>query len=622
MFNALIPKRRPLAVQVEHLPPGDVAQLPGRLPAFMWFFLRQAGPLLALLLVVQAGLAAVEISVPWLVGSFVDAFTGELAREAKLARIRELVIVAAVVLMMRPVLLFVSLPAHFMNFVARFAQMVRRQCHRYVLGHGVRYFQDDHAGRIATKIAQTGDDLRDLAISAISAIWFCLSFLLLALWLVAQANLWLVLPLVAWIAGYIVVLRVTIPRIKGRTGAYADARSRAVGRMVDIYTNIITAKLFARDRAEDDHVRAALRDSADRGEWAQRPVAWTVFALWALNTALLISLMGLSAWLWTLGAVSAGTVAMTLPMANTLSGMSDWIMWELNMAAERVGTIEDGMHTLAVPHEVVDPPGAPRLQLTEGGHVRFEDVRFHHGQRESVLDGVTLDIPAGRKVGLVGRSGAGKSTLVKLLLRFHDVDGGRITIDAQDVRAVSQESLRRHIGMITQEPGLLNRSVADNIRYARPEASEAAVIDAAQRAHADGFIRELCDARGNTGYAAVVGEHGVKLSGGQRQRIALARVILEDAPILVLDEATAALDSEVEAAIQAEMDHLMRGRTVIAIAHRLSTIRHLDRVVVMDRGRLIEDGAHAELLAREGFYARLWRMQTGDRLTADAAPSA
>jgi len=599
-------------IRVGQLPPGDVDGLPHRVGPFMRFFIRQAWPLLLAVMALGAAVALLDVMIPYLVGRFVDVLTSDLPDAEKQEQIWWLLGIAVFVLAMNPLLHAVQIPLQFRLFIGRFSNIVRRQCHRYTLGHSVSFFHNDYAGRIANKIAQTGRSLREFINGFIGAVWYVATFALLALWLMLQANPWLLVPMGLWMCGYFIALGRTVPRVKTLSANASDQASRVVGRLVDIYNNITTAKLFARSRDEDGYVLAALRDSTRALTRLVTTIGKLVFTLHTLNAALLISLLSLSVWLWGRGNLTVGSIAMVMPLANQITGMAHWIMWEVTDMFENLGTVEDGVHTFARPRHVLDRPDAGELVIRPGGgEVVFDHVTFHYGKGGGVIEDLNLTIPAGQKVGLVGRSGAGKSTLVSLLLRFHDLEGGSIRIDGQDTAAVTQASLRRHIAMVTQEPSLLNRSIRENIRYGRADATEEEVIEAARRAHAHEFITELQDAYGNRGYDAVAGERGVKLSGGQRQRIAIARVILENAPILVLDEATSALDSEIEAAIQEEIGSLMEGRTVIAIAHRLSTIQRMDRLIVMDEGRVIEDGHHEELLAANGHYARLWRMQSG-----------
>jgi len=449
-------------------------------------------------------------------------------------------------------------------------------------------------------------------------VWYILVYGGGAVILLASNDARLSIPVLLWFAGYAVLLRYFVPRLRTRSRRMSDTRSALTGRVVDSYTNIATVKLFARPRDEDEFVRAAVDDLTDAHRGQVRLTTLLNLCLAVLNATMVVGTAALAIWLWNDGRVAVGTVAMALPLTWHIAAIAGWVAQNITTIFENIGVVQEGMRTIAVPRQMPDRPDAVALQVTRGA-VRFEGVRFGYGTAKGVLHGIDLSVAPGERVGLVGRSGAGKSTLVNLLLRFYDIEAGRILIDGQDIAQVTQESLRAHIAMITQDTSLLHRSIRDNIRYGRLQASEWEVRRAAAQAHAIEFIEGLEDWYGRRSFDAHVGERGVKLSGGQRQRIALARVILKDAPILVLDEATSSLDSEVEAAIQEQLDSLMRGRTVIAIAHRLSTIARMDRLVVLDQGRIVEEGTHAQLLARGGTYARLWQRQSGGFTDVDAA---
>jgi ATP-binding cassette subfamily B multidrug efflux pump len=436
-----------------------------------------------------------------------------------------------------------------------------------------------------------------------------------AIIMTASADAWLAAPILVWFVGYLSLLRYFVPRMRDRSKLTSEARSSLMGRIVDSYTNILTVKLFARPRDEDNYVRDAVEHHTGRFIAGQRLTSMFGTLLAALNGVLVASSGALALLLWRYGKVEVGAIAMVLPLTFQLTNMSRWIAFQVTEIFEEIGVVQEGMITIAQPLRLTDRAGAAPLAVREG-HLVFDDVRFGYGREVGVLENFSLDVQPGEKIGLVGRSGAGKSTAVNLLLRFFDLEGGRILIDGQDVSRATQESLRAQISVVTQDTSLLHRSIAENIRYGRPHASDAEIVRAAKLAHAHEFIEELEDWKGRRGYDAQVGERGVKLSGGQRQRIAIARVILKDAPILVLDEATSALDSEVEAAIQQSLGTLMEGKTVIAIAHRLSTIARMDRLVVLDRGHIVEQGTHNELLARNGHYAALWRRQSGGFIDA------
>ncbi len=431
----------------------------------------------------------------------------------------------------------------------------------------------------------------------------------------------LAIPMLLWIAGYAIFLSYFVPKLRDLSKVSSEARSAVMGRVVDSYSNILTVKLFARTRDEDAYVRESVEKHRVRIANRMRMITGFMLTLTMMNALLLVGTAGISVWLWTRGDISPAIVATALPLVWQIANMAGWVSWEVSGIFENVGTVQEGMETLAVPRTMLDAPLSRELAVSSA-EIRFEGVRFSYGRAAeagvpAVIDDLSLHIRAGERVGIVGRSGAGKSTLVNLLLRFFDIESGRILIDGQDVREVAQESLRAAIGLVTQDTSLLHRSIAANIRYGRPEATQAEIEQAARQAQAHEFILQLRDYKGNTGYEAHAGERGVKLSGGQRQRVALARVLLKNAPILVLDEATSALDSEIEAAIQEQLESLMQGKTVIAIAHRLSTIARMDRLIVIDAGRVIEQGSHAELLALDGHYAMLWKRQSGGFLAAD-----
>ena len=492
-----------------------------------------------------------------------------------------------------------------------FPMRMRWNFHRLMLGQSMAFYAEEFAGRITTKIMQTALAVRDALFTTTDVVIGMGTYMITILLLTAGFDVRLMLPFLLWAIAYALACWYFVPRLGQVSKAQANARAAMTGRITDAYTNIATVKLFSHTQREAGFARAAMDEFRATGYAQMRLVSQFEIANQVLMVALILGAGGLSLWLWMQGQVGIGAVAAVSAMALRLNGMSHWVMWEMTSLFESVGTIQDGINTLSRPRAVVDAPDARRLEVTQG-EVRFEDVRFaYRSDAAPVIEQLNLTIRPGEKVGLIGRSGAGKSTLVNLLLRFQDVQAGRILIDGQDVRGVTQDSLRQHIGMVTQDTSLLHRAMRDNILYGRPDASDAEMIAAAERAEAHDFILQLSDREGRTGYEAQVGERGVKLSGGQRQRVAIARVMLKDAPILVLDEATSALDSEVEAAIQRSLHTLMEGKTVIAIAHRLSTIAALDRLIVLDKGQIVEQGTHQQLLARGGLYARLWQHQSG-----------
>ncbi len=491
-----------------------------------------------------------------------------------------------------------------------FAMRLRWNFHRQMLAQSLAFFQDEFSGRVATKVMQTALATRDVVMLLTDIMVFIVIYFATMLTLVGSFDVVLLIPFVLWLGLYLLALRWFVPRLGKVAQAQADARSMMTGRISDAYTNITTVKLFSHARREAGYVRGAMQEFMGTVYGQMRLVTGLEVTIHLLSIALTLGTTGGALWLWSQGQVGVGAVAAATAMALRLNGISHWIMWEMASLFENIGTVQDGINTLSKAPTVVDAPGAQALQVRQGD-VRFEAVRFAYGGQRTVIADFNLHIRPGEKIGLVGRSGAGKSTVVNLLLRFHDLEAGRILIDGQDIAQVTQDSLRAQVGMVTQDTSLLHRSVRDNLLYGRPDAGDEAMKAAAERAEASEFIAALTDPKGRSGYDAHVGERGVKLSGGQRQRVAIARVMLKDAPILLLDEATSALDSEVEAAIQTSLYRLMEGKTVVAIAHRLSTIAAMDRLIVMDEGRIVEQGNHAELLAAGGLYARLWAHQSG-----------
>ena len=507
------------------------------------------------------------------------------------------------------------------TLAGNFPMLLRWNFHRLMLAQSMHFYQDEFAGRIATKVMQTALAVRDAWIILAELLVFVVIYFVTIMVMLGGFDMWLLLPFTAWLALYGVALWVFVPKLGQVAKAQADARSLMTGRITDAYTNIATVKLFSHARREASFARSAMQEFLGTVQQQMRLVTAFEIVNHALSMALIASTAGVALWLWMHGAVGVGALAAATAMALRLNGISHWVMWEMAALFEHIGTVQDGINTLSRPHAVLDAPDAKPLSVSRGD-VRFEQVSFAYGGTRRVIDDLSLHIRPGEKVGLVGRSGAGKSTVVNLLLRLYDVEGGRVLIDGQDIAEVTQDSLRAQVGMVTQDTSLLHRSVRDNILYGRPDANDAAMIKAATRAEAHEFIQGLADPAGRTAFDAHVGERGVKLSGGQRQRIAIARVMLKDAPILLLDEATSALDSEVEAAIQVSLYRLMEGKTVVAIAHRLSTIAAMDRLIVLDRGRVVEQGDHRSLLAQGGLYARLWAHQSGGFLGEEAEDDA
>lgn len=496
------------------------------------------------------------------------------------------------------------------TLMGNFPMSVRWMAHRYLLNQSYGFFQNEFSGRIATKVMQTALAVRDTVMKLLDVMLFVAIYMVTALILVASADPRLCIPLIIWLFFYIIVQRYFVPKMKKIAMVQADARSLMTGRIVDSYTNIITLKLFSHSNRESAYIRDGMSEFLNTVHPQMRLVTKLNICLWALNMSLVFSTAALGIYLWFNGSITPGAIAIVMSLAIRLTSMSHWILWEISGLFENIGTVQDGINTLSVPSKVNDKPNAIALNVNRGDII-FDSVNFSYNTNEAVFENLNLQIPAGEKVGIVGRSGAGKSSLVSLLLRFYDIQSGAITIDGHNIEGVRQESLRSNIAMVTQDTSLLHRSVRENIMFGRPEATEKEMVVAAQKAQAHDFILSLRDNVGRRGYDAHVGERGVTLSGGQRQRIAIARVLLKDAPILVLDEATSALDSEVEAAIQLSLYQLMEGKTVIAIAHRLSTIAAMDRLIVFDEGKIIEQGTHQELLRKNGIYTKLWGHQSG-----------
>ncbi len=599
---------------------------PSGLVAFFWHYARQAKGLFIGLFVAGFFVALLDSLIPVFIGRVVTLITSTPADQIFERFWPLLLAMAVVLLVLRPLANASQNMMANQAIAANVSNMVRWQNHWHVVRQSWAFFQNDFAGRIANRVMQTGPAIRETLVAMLTAVWYIMVYGTSAVLLLASADKWLALPILGWFAAYIVMLRFFVPRMRDRSKDMSEARSMLTGRIVDSYTNILTVKLFARAREEDAYVRDAVDEHI--GVFHRSLKLNTLFglSLTLLNASMVTATGGLALYLWSRGQITVGAVAMALPMSWQLLSMSGWVAWQVTNIFENIGVVQEGMMTIAQPIRLVDKPNASRLVVTRG-EIAFERVRFNYGRlgdvarlqgKGGVLDGIDLHIRPGEKIGIVGRSGAGKSTLVNVLMRFFDLQDGRILIDGQDIADVTQESLRAQISMVTQDTSLLHRSIRDNIRYGRPEATEAEIVTAAKLAHADEFIHELYDWKDRRGYDAHVGERGVKLSGGQRQRIAIARVILKNAPILVLDEATSALDSEVEAAIQSSLGTLMEGKTVIAIAHRLSTIARMDRLVVLDRGSIVEQGSHAALLRTNGHYAALWQRQSGGFI--DAAP--
>jgi ATP-binding cassette, subfamily B, multidrug efflux pump len=590
------------------------AEPPDTLWGFYWHYVGQAKWLFAALFGLGFVLAVVEAVIPWLIGRLVTILSSTPAEQVFEAAGPALAAMAFVVLIVRPAgtILFRLLVNHTLS--VSFTTMIHWQTYWHVVRQSVAFFNEDFAGRIATRVLQTGRPLRESVLAVARAVWQILIFGLASIGLLATQDGRLALPMLVWFALYAALLAVSLPKIQALSRDTTDARSAITGKVVDSFTNILTVKLFGRRTQEDDYIREGYRRMDDAMMRQQRANTLYVVALVTLNALFLVSTGGMAVWLFSERGIDAGTMTTALLLATQIIAMSGWVGYEVMGIFENVGSVQEGMRTIARPLTLQDRADARPLQVTRG-EIHFENLRFAYDNGEKVLDGLFLAIRPGERIGLVGRSGVGKTTLVNLLLRFYEPQGGRVLVDRQDIASVTEESLRAQVSVVTQDTSLLHRSIRENILYGRPDAGEEAVREAARQAHADAFVAKLADHKGRRGYDAHVGERGVKLSGGQRQRIAIARVILKDAPILVLDEATSALDSEVEAAIQESLSALMEGKTVIAIAHRLSTLHLMDRLAVLDAGRVVEEGTHHDLIRRGGIYADLWARQSGGFLT-------
>ncbi len=588
---------------------------PDSLIGFLWHFARQAKWLFAALFVIELLVALSDSAVPWFMGRIVTMVT-KLPPERFLAvGWPWLLGMAVVVLLVRPTVTLTRYLITNQAIAAPFTGLIRWQSHWHVVRQSWAFFQNDFAGRISNRVMQTGPSVRSTLTATITTVWYICVYGTSAIVLAASADRWLATPILLWFSGYAALLVYFVPRMRERSKQSSIARSTLMGRIVDSYTNIVTVKLFARAREEDEYVRNAVNRHVGLLQASQRLLTAFGALLDVLNALLIAGSGGLALLLWRYGAVEVGAIAMVLPLSLQLTNMSRQIAMRITEIFEDIGVVQEGMITIAQPRQLPDQADARPLAVRTG-RIEFKNVSFGYGGDIGVLQNFNLTLRPGEKIGLVGRSGAGKSTVVNLLLRFFQLEDGAILIDGQDVSTLTQESLRSQISVVTQDTSLLHRSISDNIRYGRPQASDEEIVRAAKLAHAHDFILELEDWQGRRGYDAHVGERGVKLSGGQRQRVAIARVILKDAPILVFDEATSALDSEVEAAIQSSLGTLMGGKTVIAIAHRLSTIAQMDRLVVLEHGRIVEQGSHRDLIALGGHYAALWRRQAGGFLDA------
>jgi ATP-binding cassette subfamily B multidrug efflux pump len=608
MFAALF---RFLESRIDVFAPFDESQTPPKgVWPFMWHHIKGVKGWMALIMLTGLGFSGIEAAMYLMVGWFVDLLATQSPETIWRDHGTLLIGAAFLLVVVRPLIYFANHAIVDQVVVPQITNQIRWRNHVYTLGHALSYFQNDFAGRLSSRVIQAGQSIRGATIEVIDDLWYALIFASVAIGFFGSTSIWLAMPVLVWLAAYVVLLIYFVPRAKTRSEANSLGRSSTTGRIVDSYTNILTVKLFARADAE----RSAVRDSLSRWNASflhlSRLITGVSVILQTMNSMLVVATAWLSLHLWSQGEMTPGAVAAAIGLVLRLVQMSSWLIHLVRGVFENIGSVQESMETIAKPHDLTDVPGAVPLAIGEGA-IRFEDVRFNYGRKTGLFEGLDLEIRPGEKIGLVGPSGAGKSTLVNLLLRLYPLEAGRILIDGQDIAKVTQDSLRAQIGMVTQDNSLLHRSIGDNIGYGRMGASDEEIVEAARRASAHEFVTGLSDQDGRKGFESRVGERGVKLSGGQRQRIAIARVLLKDAPILILDEATSALDSEVEATIQEQLTALMEGKTVIAIAHRLSTIAALDRLIVLDNGRIVDQGSHAELVERGGLYARLWSRQSG-----------
>ena len=590
---------------------------PRKLWPFLRDYVRPFRGVFAVTAVVATLNSAFDVGLIWYVGRLVDLLANGEPAQVWASHGTEVVLVALAILVLRPMIGGTGVALLHNTILPNFGTMMRWRAHRHVLRQPVGWFESDFAGRIANRIMQAPPAAGEAVFQTFDAVAFASTTLVGAAIMLAGADVRLLLPLVLWFAGYIALMRWTIRRAGPASTASSEARSAVTGRVVDAYSNIHSVKLFAHHDLELTYGKAAIETARQTFMQEMRVVTKMDIILTSLNGVLIVAVTAWSMWLWYHGMASVGTVAAAMTLVLRLNNMTYWIMWATTNLVQNLGTVQEGMQTITQPISLIDQSDAAELAFSSG-RIHIDGVSHHYGRGSGGLQNISLTVHPGEKIGVVGRSGAGKSTLVKLMLRFYDAEAGRILIDGQDITRVTQDSLRRQIGMVQQDSSLLHRSVRDNILYGRPEATEAQMIAAAKQADAHDFILTLQDPEGRKGYDAHVGERGVKLSGGQRQRVALARVILKDAPILILDEATSALDSEAEAAIQEALFGVMQGKTVIAIAHRLSTIAAMDRIVVLEDGHIAETGSHAELLKANGLYARFWARQSGGFIGLDS----
>jgi len=602
---------------VSAYPEIDSAQAPNTLVAFCRYFSRGLEIPLILMSLLTATLAILEVVLFSFMGQLVDWLVNREPEAFFAEESTHLILMSLMILVFMPVVTYFHSVIVHQTLLGNYPMRIRWLSHHYILRQSMAFFQDEFAGRISTKVMQTSLAVRETVMKLLDVLVYIGVYFISMVVLIANADYRLMIPMLVWLVCYVFLQLYFIPKLKSVSAEQADARSTMTGRVVDSYSNISTVKLFSHHQREADYAKEGMDGFLQTVYKQMRLVTKLNVGVQLCNYLLTFSVAALSIWLWTDSIISVGAIAIAVSLALRINGMSQWIMWEISTLFENIGMVNDGMKTLSQPIDIQDKQEAKVLTVSQGA-IQYQAVNFHYGkQDEKVIENLSLSIKPGEKIGLVGRSGAGKSTIVNLLMRFHDIESGHILIDGQDISQVKQDSLRAQIGMVTQDTSLLHRTVRENLLYGRPDATEEDMLAAAKKAEAHEFIQTLSDPFGNTGYDAMVGERGIKLSGGQRQRIAIARVLLKDAPLLVLDEATSALDSEVEAAIQDSLYKLMQGKTVIAIAHRLSTISAMDRLIVLDKGQIVEQGRHDELIQNGGIYASLWAHQTGGFLAED-----
>jgi ATP-binding cassette subfamily B multidrug efflux pump len=595
---------------IKPFPPEHPTAPPQTLFAFCRHYALGAEPFLMAMALLTGAIAAMEVSLFGFLGKLVDWLNSHTPQSLWTESHHELLMMGAIVLLGLPITVLLHGLIMHQTLLGNFPMRIRWQAHRYLLGQSYQFYQNEFAGRVATKVMQTALAVRETIMKLLDVLLYVVVYFSSILILLGSLDWRLAIPLVLWVLAYAGLLYYFLPRLSKTAMRQADARSDMTGRLVDTYTNISTVKLFSHSNREAEYAKKGMEYFLSTVHPQMRLATALSSSVWAINAVLIFAVAFVSIWLWSNLAITTGAIAAAIGLVLRLNGMAQWIMWEVSALFENIGTAKDGLNTLSMPREVQDVKNAKSLRLTDS-RIEFKNVNFNYGKDNGLINNFDLDIKSGEKIGLVGRSGAGKSTLVNLLLRFYDIESGSILIDGNNIAQVQQESLRAQIGMVTQDTSLLHRSIRDNLLYGKPDATDADMIEAAKQAEAHDFILQLSDNQDRTGYDAHVGERGVKLSGGQRQRIAIARVLLKRAPILIMDEATSALDSEVEAAIQTNLNKLMQGKTVIAIAHRLSTIAALDRLIVLDKGCIVEQGTHAELIAKQGIYAQLWERQSG-----------